>query len=158
MLDHNHSSLSIPSFTACLIAAFAVGLAMHNSQACAEESAKPSLHGKWLAEKAELAGQAFPDEVRKAIQLKIAGEEYEVAVGATVDKGKVKVDQSKEPHTIDIEGTDGPNKGKTIQAIFRLDGDTLEVCYDLTGKNRPKEFKSPAGSQTFLVSYKRAKE
>jgi uncharacterized protein (TIGR03067 family) len=58
---------------------------------------------------------------------------------------------------LDIIGTDGPNKGKTFLAIYERDGDTLRICYDLSGKNRPKDFKSPEGTQHFLVTYKREK-
>jgi uncharacterized protein (TIGR03067 family) len=58
---------------------------------------------------------------------------------------------------MDITGTDGPNKGKTILAIYERDGDTLRVCYDLSGKSRPTEFKTETGTQLFLVTYKREK-
>ncbi|MGO8677029.1 MAG: hypothetical protein ACLQVX_14295 [Limisphaerales bacterium] len=33
-----------------------------------------------------------------------------------------------------------------------LEGGTLRVCYDLSGKQRPSEFKSPAGTQLYLVT------
>jgi uncharacterized protein (TIGR03067 family) len=59
---------------------------------------------------------------------------------------------------MDITGTDGPNKGKTFPAIYELDGDTLKVCYDLSGKERPKALKTESGTMTFLVIYKRVKE
>ena len=59
--------------------------------------------------------------------------------------------------TMDIISTEGPNKGKTFLAIYELDGDTLKVCYDLTGKSRPTEFKTQKGVLHFLVTYQRAK-
>jgi len=37
------------------------------------------------------------------------------------------------------------------------DGDTLRVCYDLSGKSRPTEFKTKEVTQLFLVTYKREK-
>ena len=54
-----------------------------------------------------------------------------------------------------LKGTEGPNKGKTYFCIFELDGDTLRVCYDLTGKNRPAEFKTAKDTLLYLVTYKR---
>jgi hypothetical protein len=42
-------------------------------------------------------------------------------------------------------------------AIYELDGDQLKICYDLTGKSRPKEFSTKDAKQLFLVNYKRAK-
>jgi uncharacterized protein (TIGR03067 family) len=58
---------------------------------------------------------------------------------------------------MDIVGTKGPNKGKTILAVYEIKDDTLRVCYDLSGKARPKEFKTKADTQLFLVEYKREK-
>ena len=51
----------------------------------------------------------------------------------------------------------GPNKGKTFLAIYEIDGDTLRVCYDLAGKNRPTEFSTSKERPFFLVIYRRAK-
>jgi uncharacterized protein (TIGR03067 family) len=111
----------------------------------------------WLPSTAELAGKPFPDEVRKTVKLVIKDDKYTVTVGEAVDKGTAKLNPKAKPKELDINGTEGPNKGKTILAIYELDGDTLRICYDLGGKNRPTEFKTKEGSQLFLVTYKREK-
>ena len=67
----------------------------------------------------------------------------------------MKVDSSKSPPEMDIVGSKGPNQGKKIPAIYELNGTTLKICYDLSGKSRPKEFKTTPDSQLFLVEYKR---
>jgi uncharacterized protein (TIGR03067 family) len=123
----------------------------------AKDEAK-SMEGTWLPTSAELAGEKFPDEVRKSIKLVIKDGKYTVTVGTKPDKGTVKYDPSKKPKELDITGTEGPNKGKTFLAIYEKDGDTLKVCYDLSGKSRPKEFKTEAGTQLYLVEYKLKKE
>ena len=56
-----------------------------------------------------------------------------------------------------ITGTEGPNQGKTFPAIYELKGDTLRICYDLSGAKRPTEFKSIAGTRLYLVTYNRKK-
>jgi len=122
----------------------------------AKDEAK-SMEGTWLASTAELAGEKFPDEVRKSIKLVIGAGKYTVTVGKNSDRGTVKVDSSKKPKEIDITGTEGPNKGKTILAIYEKTGDTLQVCYDLSGKARPSEFKTSKENNRFLVTYKREK-
>ena len=48
-------------------------------------------------------------------------------------------------------------KGKTILAIYEFKGDTLRICYDLAGKNRPTEFAATKENGCFLVVYQRAK-
>ena len=57
-----------------------------------------------------------------------------------------------------ITGTDGPSKGKTLPAVYEVDGDSLKVCYTLDGKDPPTEFKSTAENKTLLVTYKRDKK
>ena len=116
-----------------------------------------TIEGIWLPATAELAGKMFPDEVRKTIKLVVKGDRYTVTVGKQVDKGTVKLNPRAKPKELDITGTEGPNKGKTIRAIYERAGDTLRVCYDLSGKDRPAEFKTKEGTQLFLVTYKREK-
>jgi uncharacterized protein (TIGR03067 family) len=115
------------------------------------------LQGTWIPTAAEIAGQSFPEEVRKSIKLVIKDDTYEVTVGKSTDKGTVKLDPKAKPKAIDITGTEGPNKGKTILAIFEHEGDKLKVCYDLSGEARPQKFESKPGTQLFLVTYEKEK-
>jgi uncharacterized protein (TIGR03067 family) len=116
-----------------------------------------NVQGSWLPSAAELGGKIFPDEVRKSIKLVIKDDKYTATVGKVVDQGNIKLDPAAKPKKMDIAGTDGPNKGKTIPAIYELDGDTLRICYDLSGKSHPTEFKTKEGTQLYLVTYKREK-
>lgn len=125
------------------------------SQDAATERKK--LEGAWLPSAAELGENPFDEATLKSMKLVIEGDKYTVTVGKGIDKGMTKIDPSKKPKTMDILGSEGPNKGKTFLAIYELDGDTLRVCYDLTGKNRPTEFKTKKGELLFLATYKRAK-
>lgn len=123
-----------------------------------ENKAKDAVQGTWIPMEAEFAGQPFPQEVLKSMKLEIKDDQYIVTANNVTDTGKVKWDDSKSPKEVDITGSVGPNKGKTLMAIYAIDGDTMKVCYDLSGKARPKEFKTIAGTQTFLVKYKRDKK
>jgi uncharacterized protein (TIGR03067 family) len=116
-----------------------------------------ALQGVWLPSTAEIGSKMFPEEARKAMKLAIKDNQYTVTVGEAVDKGVIKVNPTAKPKEMDVTGTDGPNKDKTILAIYELDGDTLKVCYDLSGKSRPTEFKTRDAAQLFLVVYKREK-
>jgi uncharacterized protein (TIGR03067 family) len=115
------------------------------------------LEGTWLPSAAELGGQPFDEATLKVMKLVLAGDKYTVTVGKSIDTGSVKLDLSKKPRAMDITGGEGPNKGKTFLAIYELNGDTLKVCYDLTGKARPSEFKTQKGMLQFLVTYQRGK-
>ena len=125
----------------------------------AEESDdQKALQGDWIPVKAELGGQPLPDEVLKTISLKLENGKYEVLVGAQPDKGTYTMDSTTKPKSITVTGTEGPNKGKTYPAIYELKADTLTICYDLSGAQRPTEFKSSAGTKLYLVTYNRMKK
>jgi len=109
--------------------------------------------GTWDLTEGEVAGKKLPPTT---ITLTIDKGTYTVKA-ESVDKGTYTLDETKKPKELDIKGTDGPNKGKTILAIYELTGDTMKVCYDLSGKARPKEFKTAPGTQLFLATYMRKK-
>jgi uncharacterized protein (TIGR03067 family) len=139
-----------------LVCVCVVPLAHGDEGKKAKEDAK-KMDGTWKPVTAELDGKPFSEEVLKTMKLVVADGKYTVTVGEQADEGTVKLDPAKKPCEMDIVGTKGPNKDKTIQAVYELKDDTLRVCYDLTGKARPKEFKTKGGTQLFLVEYKREK-
>src|SRR6476620_11167751 len=116
-----------------------------------------TLQGDWIPVKAELAGPPMPEAVLKTISLKLIKNEYEVLVGDKPDKGTWTIDATTKPKSMKIVGVKGPNKGKAFPAIYELAGDTLRVCYDLSGAKSPTEFKTKADTKLYLVTYKRTK-
>lgn len=117
-----------------------------------------AVQGNWKPVKAELAGQPMPDAVLKNISLKLDKGKYEVFVGEHPDRGIYTIDSNTKPNSMSVTGTEGPNIGKTFPAIYELKGDTLRICYDLSGAKRPTEFKTVAGTKLYLVIYTRKKE
>lgn len=112
--------------------------------------------GIWHPVTAVLGGQEFPKPVLDSIVLKLTGDQYSVTMNGTPDKGSCVVDTSNTPHRMTITGKVGPNQGKTLLAIFEVtDNAILRVCYDLTGKEFPTEFKAPAGTMHYLVEYRK---
>jgi uncharacterized protein (TIGR03067 family) len=116
-----------------------------------------AIQGSWTPVKAELTGQPMPDAVLKTISLKLTDGKYEVHVGSQPDNGTYALDDATNPKSITVTGTDGPNRGKTFPAVYELKGDTLRICYDLSGVKRPAEFKSVPGTKLYLVTYSRKK-
>jgi len=137
--------------------AFALVLSFSSTVWSDDAKDDDAMQGTWLLSAAELGGNKFPDDARKSIKLVLKEGKYTVTAGKNTDQGTCKVDPKAKPKALDITGTEGPNKGKTILAIYELDGDTLRVCYDLSGKSRPTEFKTKEGTQLFLATYKREK-
>ena len=117
-----------------------------------------AIQGNWKPAKAELAGQPMADAIVQTISLKMDNGKYEVFVGDSPDRGTYTMDATTKPRSITVTGTEGPNHGKTFPAIYELEGDTLRICYDLSGAKRPTEFKSSAGTKLYLVTYHRQKK
>jgi uncharacterized protein (TIGR03067 family) len=110
-----------------------------------------SVIGTWQAIEAELGGKLFPSEVTNSIKLILLAQKYQVGN----DFGTYEIDATATPAAMTIHGTKGPNEGKTILAIYELTGDTLRICYDLSGQKRPTTFATEPGTRQFLVRYKK---
>jgi uncharacterized protein (TIGR03067 family) len=132
-------------------------LAVASTGLCADpKPAKESLSGSWNLTSGVMAGEKMTDEVRKGVRLMLRNNgTYISKVGDDPDQGTYTVDKSKTPSTMTLVGTSGPNKGKTMLAIYELDKGTLKVCYDMTGKAFPSDFESKKDTQSFLATYER---
>ena len=98
------------------------------------------LTGTWKVDAATFNGNDATATFKTAV-LTIEEGKYKLAFAGT-DAGTLKIDPAKKPKAMTIMGTEGPNKGKTIPAIYEIDGDTLKICYALGGaKEAPTEFK-----------------
>ncbi len=70
-----------------------------------------------------------------------------------------KLDPGKDPKEIDVIGLDGPQKGKSMEGIYKLEDGRLTICVrDLAsaGKGRPSAFVTEAGSGLGLIVLERA--
>lgn len=117
--------------------------------------------GKWKIEKAESGGEDITPLVKDAKFEILGGGKYTLELtGAEKDSGTFTVDPSKSPKEIDVKPTAGPLKGKTMKAIYKIDGDAMTICYqhDLEGgKPRPEKFETKGAPTLVLIVYKRAK-
>jgi uncharacterized protein (TIGR03067 family) len=142
----------------CLLCiCLAVGASLDGFAAGSPDDSR-EIQGSWKPVRAELAGQLMTDAVLKNISLKLENGKYEASVADALDKGTYTLDSTSRPKSMTITGTDGPNQGRTFPAIYELKGDTLRICYDLSGAKPPTEFKGVAGTKLYLVTYTRQKE
>jgi uncharacterized protein (TIGR03067 family) len=116
------------------------------------------LQGTWSVVSAVEGGKPAPEEKIKDVQVVFDGNKITVKMGEKSMEGTFKIDPSKKPKEIDSTTGSGPDKGKTWQGIYELDGDTHKVCFAPPGKDRPKEFSSKVGSGHILQVWKREKK
>ena len=142
-------------FSLTCIAIFLVSVSIARSDDAKKDEGKTD--GTWVASEAEMNGKKWPKKAFANLKLTLKEGDYEV-VAESPDKGTVTYNKKADPKEMDIKGVEGPNKGKTIQAIYELKDDKLTICYDLSGKSRPTEFKTEPKTKLFLVTYERKKE
>ena len=71
--------------------------------------------------------------------------------------GTTKIDPAKAPHTINLAIKEGDNKDDVMLGIYSFDGDTLKLCFDPDGQNRPDTFKPDAKAGFTLITLKKPK-
>jgi uncharacterized protein (TIGR03067 family) len=114
------------------------------------------LSGTWSCLSATVDGKPLPEGTVKLLRLTLAGNKYQTRKGDDVlFDSSYTVDPSTSPKRINILGTEGALAGKEALGIYSIQGDTLRICYILTGKSRPPAFESPIGSGAYLLLWKR---
>lgn len=145
---------------ALMIPALLAMVALTSSAADPDPKAEfQALVGKWDLVKSELGGKDVTSQLKELdFRIKANGA-YTATVGKEMDEGSFTIDLTKDPKQMDITSTGkgGPNAGKTIKAIYKLEGNKLVVCYALGGGDRPTKFTTTAGTREYMAEYKRGK-
>jgi uncharacterized protein (TIGR03067 family) len=100
------------------------------------------LQGTWRLVSAESDGVCTPEERVRAVRVTIDGRSHSVRVGDEVVARGVafEIDPTKSPKQVTDTIGEGPNEGKTIPGIYKLEGDTLVSCVAKPGADRPTKF------------------
>ena len=117
------------------------------------------LDGNWIPESGDMSGLPLGPEMMSmfgAGRLTLVAERYSANFGGIVDQGVCRFDVSGETADLDIHGEVGPNAGRVMYCLHRLNGDALEVCYRLDGGARPTEFSTRVNEPELLLRFRRA--
>jgi uncharacterized protein (TIGR03067 family) len=114
------------------------------------------LRGTWDCVSAERDGKKLPKQTVQKLRLVLKKDEYATYRGDDLlFKSVYRLDPMKDPKEIDIIATEGKTKGQPAKGIYRVEGNTLKLCYGLPGKDRPRAFQSKPGSGVTLTVWKR---
>lgn len=122
-------------------------------EAVRKELAK--LQGLWRCESYEEDGKAASIRAAKRRTIFFGGNRVMVRDGLDmIQAGEATLDP-KAPGTIDLKILAGPFRNITMLGIYELKNDTLRICFDTAGRERPREYKSSKDSGLTVATYKR---
>jgi len=98
------------------------------------------IQGVWVLADLEQPGSQPTDEEKaawKAGKVKITITSDKITFDIDKSFMNYRLDATKTPKVMYLEISDGPNKGQTVPAIYRLDGDDLTYCQGRLGDTGP---------------------
>ena len=134
------------------LALFILSSAATTARADAKDDELKKMKGTWTVVSATQDGAPMPDKEMKDATFVIEGDTIAMVKGDRKDPVTVKsIDTSKTPTWIDLQPPGGG--AEKIEGIYKLDGDTLEMCFKKTG--RPADFGQ--GKDIMYMKLKRQK-
>jgi uncharacterized protein (TIGR03067 family) len=129
-----------------------------------EEAARKdlkSLTGTWKVSSRETNGEKSPADSLRGMFVKVDtdGTATLTKEGKVIHKVKwVNLDPTQKTKTVDMDVVEGEDKGKTLLAIYRIEGDQFTLCVASPGKDRPTAFSGEVLGGHALMTYSRTTE
>jgi uncharacterized protein (TIGR03067 family) len=113
----------------------------------ADEKDQKELDGTYSVLTMQKGAEVAKKEMNQRMKIVFKGESLAIVLSDDGKKdektAKIKLDTTKQPHSIDITPTDGPEKGKTFPGIYKYEKGELTLAFtEKQGADRPKDFKS----------------
>jgi uncharacterized protein (TIGR03067 family) len=115
------------------------------------------IQGTWTFVTVEKGGVESTNDIPKDAKVIFTTDKVKIqAEGKEMEIG-YKLDPSKKPGHIDLTINEG-GKDAVLKGVYKLEGDTLKVCFAGPGEKRPTELRSELGSSEMYVVMKREKQ
>jgi uncharacterized protein (TIGR03067 family) len=122
---------------------------------------KKHVQGEWQVVSSEVEGEKAPAEFLKQCKVVVKDDTIAFVVGDEKHEHKFKLDPTTSPKSIDMEGLDGADKGKTMFGIYTVEKGVIKLCLPIRAGNkateRPKEFKTKEGDRLSVFTLEPSK-
>lgn len=114
--------------------------------------------GTWAVVSFQREGEATPPAIAASITRVVEGDHVAwYRDGKSFAGTTVVLDPSKPPPALDVTSDGGPQRGRVIRGIYRLEGDELTICMAAPEAPRPTTFDASKGSGQTLMTFRRRK-
>jgi uncharacterized protein (TIGR03067 family) len=112
-----------------------------------------ALQGTWTMVETTYNGQPQPGKMQWVVE----GNQYRIRVDQGLNPDPYQFTLDAEHRRIDVFHHDTPpgTYGGKLKGIYKLSGDSLTVCYDLTATHYPDSYKAPPGSRRVVYQFRR---
>ena len=118
----------------------------------AAKKEKERLKGIWTVVRMERNAHDAPADEYAEMTMEFTEDRLLIHRGAKTDPREYRIDPSKKPKAMDLTH---PETKYSVQAIYQLSGDKLQICFERSGKPRPLTFDSKSGDFRILWILKR---
>lgn len=141
------------ALTTCVCTALAAAVAVAQTDPRARR-----LQGTWDLVSLEQAGEKVADAAVRGRALTIGGQSYMVRQGnAVLQAGVISTPAAGDKRVVNVTILQGQDSGSFLLGIYQLADDTLTLCFDAGGVNRPNDIRSAEGGKQSVAVYKRRK-
>jgi uncharacterized protein (TIGR03067 family) len=109
-------------------------------------------NGEWETVSGRLGTASIP---LPPTTFSIRGDAYTVQTPDGLDEGSITWGPEAVLREMDMIGTKGAHAGSKIEALVRVKGRVLQLCYAVDGGARPKDFNATSGTAVVTVRYRR---
>jgi len=122
------------------------------------EAVLKKIQGTWRFVSQEMDGKEAPKDKLEKMTITFEGDKWTVRAGDKVVQGGThKFDPTKKPGQVTAMVKEGENKGTTMLGIYEMKENTIKVCFDPKGKERPTSFSSKDGRFMAVVEREKKK-
>ena len=114
-----------------------------------------TLEGTWVVKAIEVDGKPSPPAEFQGSKLIVKGERLTLIDRGAPEEMTFRTDPGRRPAHLDLTMLDGLRKGKTLQLIYALEGDTLKLGVIPGSNARPAEFRTGKGSSMRVITLRR---
>jgi uncharacterized protein (TIGR03067 family) len=114
------------------------------------------MQGAWTMVRLEVNGTDVPLAKLDGTELTIKDDKYIVAVKDKKIVCTIVLDPKHDPKHLNMVFAEGEKKDKTHKAIYRFDGDKLQIARGLNAEqDRPNQFATWPDTNYFVVTWRR---